>query len=265
MALITRADVPVFLMRGASALVPTGMSVYSQPGPRTTARAADQKDVLVLPGSLVSLQHWFKLFVCGWFALLLFLAGTPLQAQAASLTLMRVDNYSVLGKPTVSANFINRVLSTYHSPAAGKGQALYDDGVKYGIDPVFALAFFLHESTFGTTGIARVTLSLGNIRTPVTSNCRCQAYHRFRRYNSWEDGFLDWYKLIRKLYVTEWGLTTVDQIIPVYAPASENNVLAYIGAIKHAVVTWRGKNTPKYAPNVEQQPEQDDQVEQSGN
>ena len=31
---------------------------------------------------------------------------------------------------------------------------MYDLGVKYGIDPVFALAFFMHESLFGTTGEA---------------------------------------------------------------------------------------------------------------
>src|SRR5947209_15812849 len=46
--------------------------------------------------------------------------------------------YNVVGAPTIIAAFINRVLDDYHSPAAGKGQALYDDGVKYGIDPVYA-------------------------------------------------------------------------------------------------------------------------------
>ena len=71
---------------------------------------------------------------------------------------------SVLGPPTISAAFINQVLSVYHSPAEGLGQALYDDGIQYGIDPVYALAFFRHESSFGTTGEARKTLSLGNER-----------------------------------------------------------------------------------------------------
>src|SRR5947209_16876963 len=49
------------------------------------------------------------------------------------------QGYSVPGQPSISADFINRVLEHYHSPAAGKGQALYDNGVKYGIDPVYAL------------------------------------------------------------------------------------------------------------------------------
>ncbi|HEY3994094.1 MAG TPA: hypothetical protein VGM01_14600, partial [Ktedonobacteraceae bacterium] len=63
-----------------------------------------------------------------------------------------VGPYSVLGKPTISVKQINAILATYHSPTAGMGQSLYDLGVQYGIDPVYALAFFMHESLFGTTG-----------------------------------------------------------------------------------------------------------------
>jgi len=151
----------------------------------------------------------------------------------------QTQTYSVPGQPSISADFINRVLDHYHSPAAGKGQALYDYGVKYGIDPVYALAFFMHESSFGTTGVARITHSLGNIRyTPGY-----QDYHGYRMYRTWEEGFEDWYKLISNLYVAQWNLTTVDQIIPVYAPSSDNNdVAAYIQAVKNAVDTWRSGN-----------------------
>ncbi len=57
--------------------------------------------------------------------------------------------------------------------------------------------------------------------------------------NSWEDGFLQWYKLIRNLYVAKLGLVTVDQIIPVYAPNSDhNNEKGYIAALKHYLDTW---------------------------
>ena len=146
------------------------------------------------------------------------------------------QRYTVLGKPSISAQFINRVLAWYDSPAAGKGQALYDDGVKYGIDPVYALAFFMHESRFGTTGVATVTHSLGNIRA-TAGHAR---YHGYRMYRTWEEGFEDWYRLIAKLYVAQWGLSTVDQIVPVYAPGSDNNdVAVYIAAVKQAVDAWR--------------------------
>ena len=145
-------------------------------------------------------------------------------------------NYSVVGPPTIDAQFINRVLEYYHSPASGKGQALYDDGVKYNIDPAFALAFFMEESTFGTQGVARTTHSLGNIRVSGTE----PSYQGYRLYASWEDGFEDWYRLIALQYVAAWNLTTVDQIIPVYAPNSDHNdERAYIQNVKRAIDTWR--------------------------
>ncbi|GAC1349815.1 MAG: hypothetical protein NVSMB27_26450 [Ktedonobacteraceae bacterium] len=55
---------------------------------------------------------------------------------------------------------------------------------------------------------------------------------------------LDWYKLISKLYVSQWKLTTVDQIVLVYAPAYDhNNVVASIATVKRAVDTWRNGRT----------------------
>jgi hypothetical protein len=143
--------------------------------------------------------------------------------------------YTVLGHPTVTVAFINQVLLAYKSPAAGKGQTLYDLGVEHGIDPAFALAFFLHESTFGTRGEATKSLSLGNLR--CIPNFRCE--DNFAQFNTWEDGFKAWYQLIRNLYVAQWKLTTVDQIIPKYAPAADhNNEQAYIAALKHALDRW---------------------------
>ncbi len=147
--------------------------------------------------------------------------------------------YSVLGKPTITAAFINQVLASYHSPAAGTGQQMYDLGVQYGIDPVYALAFFMHESTFGTTGVAQTTLSLGNMRCIATRPCIFRNIGGFAQMNNWVDGYDQWYKLIRNLYVARWGLVTIDKIIPVYAPSSDHNdVQGYINALKHEIDTW---------------------------
>jgi hypothetical protein len=107
--------------------------------------------------------------------------------------------------------------------------------VKYGIDPVYALAFFMQESTFGTQGVATVTHSLGNIR----ANSGDPQYHGYRMYSTWEAGFVDWYKLMAHQYIAQWQLTTVDQIVPIYAPGSDNNdVTTYISNIKNAVDVW---------------------------
>jgi hypothetical protein len=148
--------------------------------------------------------------------------------------------YSVLGKPTISVKQINTILASYKSPTAGMGQSLYDLGVQYGIDPVYAIAFFMHESGFGTAGEATVTLSLGNERCIPDRPCIDQDRGGYAKMNSWQDGFEHWYKLIRNLYVAQWGLVTVDQIIPKYAPNSDgNNEKEYIANLKYEVDKWR--------------------------
>lgn len=159
----------------------------------------------------------------------------PAQAAASD------PSYSVVGKPSLSVTFMNQVLASYHSPAAGLAQYLYNDGVTYTIDPAYALAFFMHESDFGTTGVARVTRSLGNIRCSPGYRC----IDGFRAYTTWIAGFQDWYALIRNLYVARWHLTTIAQIVPVYAPTSDGNDPAgYIAAVEQAVSKWRRGEVP---------------------
>jgi hypothetical protein len=142
---------------------------------------------------------------------------------------------SVVGRPSLSAAFINRVLAVSHSPAVGLGQAMVADSLHFHIDDVFALAFFWHESQFGRLGVAVVTHSLGNI---VCTSGYPSCVGRFRSYASWQAGCLDWFHLLATEYLPR-GLTTVEQIVPVYAPASENDVSAYIMAVVSAVKTWR--------------------------
>lgn len=149
--------------------------------------------------------------------------------------------FDVRGAPTISSQFINQVLAKAHSPAAGLGQDLYMLGVKYGIDPVYALSFFKHESSYGTTGVARVTLSLGNMRCVPEYAC-LNENGGYAQFDTWHKGFVAWFKLIRHLYIEQWNLTTVPKIIPVYAPSSDhNNVAGYIAAVEWDVSTWRSQ------------------------
>ncbi len=162
-------------------------------------------------------------------------AGTGMRVVVSS-PVTQVRGYRVLGRPSVSVALINQVLMEGGSPAAGLGQALYDGGAKWEIDPVFALAFFLHESSFGKLGWGAANKSLGNIR--CTPGYTCQG--GFRRYATWQAGFTDWYELIKVQYVQRWGLVTIAQIVPVYAPAGDhNNVQEYIAAVEEAVDRWR--------------------------
>lgn len=148
------------------------------------------------------------------------------------------ETWDVRHTPSVDAATIKQVLQGYNSPAVGASDAMYRLGLEYGIDPAFCLAFFINESTAGTAGVARTTLSVGNIR----STPGYQAFQGYRKYDSWEQGIEDWYRLIRDLYITEWDLTTVDEIIPVYAPDSDgNNPDHYIATVKKLVTSWRTK------------------------
>lgn len=142
----------------------------------------------------------------------------------------------VVSSPTVTTALINQVLANAHSPAQGLGTVLYHLGVQYDIDPAFALAFFHHESDYGTRGMAVVTHSLGNIRcTPGFGSC----VDGYRSYATWEQGIADWYALIHDVYVAQ-GRDTVATILPIYAPVADgNDVQAYVRAVMEDVARWR--------------------------
>lgn len=151
--------------------------------------------------------------------------------------------HSVLGDPSIDAAAIDTILSKYGSPAVGTGQVWLQLGQQYGIDPAYAVAFFIHESGAGTNpGWAGMkpdgstTHNVGNIICAGYATC----YNRFRDYGSWDEGIADWYKLISYEYVDGRGAASVEQIIPIYAPSSDNNdVPGYINVVVSMVEGWR--------------------------
>jgi len=145
-------------------------------------------------------------------------------------------DHRLTAPPSVSAEQIDAILAGYGSPAVGQGAALYDLGVQAGIDPAYALAFYIKESSAGTRGIARFTHSIGNIR--VTPGY--QSYEGYRSYDSYVAGIEDWYKLIKNLYIEGWGLTTPGPILARYAPwGDENNPDGYAATVKALVDSWQ--------------------------
>lgn len=142
---------------------------------------------------------------------------------------------SVLGSPSLSAQQIDKILCNAGSPACGTGQTFYNDSLTDGIDDAYALAWFHHESGYGTSGAATQTLSIGNINCSEGYSC----IGRFRAYSSWQAGINDWYQLIKSVYVAQ-GHTTVESIIPIYAPSSDDNdCSAYISAVETDVQNWK--------------------------
>lgn len=143
----------------------------------------------------------------------------------------------VVGPPSITVEQIRQILRRYNSPALDEAQSFYDLGVMNGIDPAYCLAFFIMESAAGTQGVARTTYSIGNIRALAGQ----PSFEGYRRYDTWRDGIADWYRLIAEVYIRDRGLTTLDAIVPVYAPSTDNNdPEAYILTVKRLVAGWRG-------------------------
>jgi len=150
--------------------------------------------------------------------------------------------HSILGQPTISADTINAVLAKFGSPAAGTGQIWLEMGQRYGINPAYALAFFIHESSAGTNrgwaGLkadGSTTHNIGNIICAGYSTC----YAGFRDYPSWETGVEDWYKLILREYVEGRGTSTVEQILPIYCPTNDGCLPNdYIQIVNSLVDQW---------------------------
>lgn len=170
----------------------------------------------------------------------------PAQARLSE-NVNPVGDHRLQGAPSVTPDQIDQILASYGSPAAGTGSQWYNLGLQYGIDPAFAVAFFIHESSAGTNpawaGIKSgggTTHNVGNIICAGYPTC----YGRFRDYPSWEAGIEDWYRLISVEYIKGRGTLTVQEIIPIYAPSFENDVQGYINVVTQLVDGWRANGVP---------------------
>ncbi len=158
------------------------------------------------------------------------------------------STYRITDSAQIQPDQIDAILLAYHSPTAGKGQSLYDLGQKYHISSDAALAFFGHESSFGTSGEARTSKSLGNVRCLGADYADLQSWCQdgYAWFKSWEQGFEAFYRLLRRLYVDGWNLTTLPAIIHRYAPSADNNdESAYVNELTLFLNAWyQGKVKP---------------------
>ncbi|PIT85202.1 hypothetical protein COU36_04640, partial [Candidatus Micrarchaeota archaeon CG10_big_fil_rev_8_21_14_0_10_59_7] len=89
---------------------------------------------------------------------------------------------------------------------------------------------------------------IGNIKYHSAATCPAKyasSSGDFCKYDSYCQAAEDWYLLIKQNgpYFRD-GLYTLDQIVPKYAPASDNNnVENYIATVKESVSKWRNYAT----------------------
>jgi len=144
------------------------------------------------------------------------LGGDIMHAPSVSVAAIRAA-LAAAGSPTLGATYAD------HKDAA---EYIWDSGRVLGVDPAVLMAIFHHESVFGTQGMARQTLSIGNIR-PLAGQAQVNGY---RLYGSWQEGIDDCYRLLRSYAAN--GATTVPLAIPVWAPPTDNNDdSAYIASV----------------------------------
>ena len=168
--------------------------------------------------------------------------------QSSEYSARSAGDHDLRGAPSLTADQIDRILASYGSPATGTGEVWLRLGQKYEIDPAYAVAFFIHESSAGTN-LRWAGMKPGGATTHNVGNIICagypRCYGRFRDYTSWEEGIEDWYRLIAVEYIQGRGTVTVAQIVPIYAPAFENDVQGYINAVERLVDTWRSNGVPR--------------------
>src|SRR5579872_6891210 len=92
--------------------VAVSAGLFQRPGPQQVVNYDQgQTYSIQVGGSMNALNQWVN-------------STGPVVSKTAIPT--STGPYSVLGKPSITADFINRVLASYGSPAAGLGQQMYD-------------------------------------------------------------------------------------------------------------------------------------------
>lgn len=143
---------------------------------------------------------------------------------------------TIVRSPSISLGEVGRVLQNVNSPMLPYASNIYDDGVKYGIDPVFALAFWMKESREASDGSVAATDHNPGYTEGLGTDTRCG---RWACWPTWPAGIEGWFHYMRVYFVDDRGMTTVEVILPIYAPPTENNTSNYIASVLNWVAQWR--------------------------
>jgi hypothetical protein len=162
--------------------------------------------------------------------LILLLLGTPVAYAQGK---------AVFVPPTISVATFRGVLEQAQSPALAEAEAIYQVGVRQGVDPAFLLAIFARESSYGTS--TTVGRRADGSPTMNWANLACEGYPRCyngrREYPSWTAGADDFAGVLVDDYRSQ-NLQTVESIIPVFAPASTQDTPGYIQQVLALMARW---------------------------
>ena len=152
----------------------------------------------------------------------------------------------ITGSPSISPATVQRIVAG--TPLAPYADTIFQAGQQSQIDPAFALAIWTNEGSLDTAGASVANNNPGNLicaaaaHPPATS---CSG--RWATYPDLGAAVTDWYRYINARYAQQ-GLTTVETILRVYAPAFENDTEGYIGRVNQIMAQWRGQSEGWVAP-----------------
>lgn len=158
------------------------------------------------------------------------------------------DPFAFVAPPSISVETYQAV---YCQPRHGRvsdacpyAPQMYQLLVDAGIDPVIELAFAAKETEFGLTGPGRAPQH--NIHSLVCNrwdegSCEGPYHYRFSSYPDYLAALRSWITLLlhRGIYV-DAGNDTFREVLPIYAPPSENDTELYIAQVEEWVTRWRG-------------------------
>src|SRR4030043_279125 len=110
---------------------------------------------------------------------------------------------AVMHSPSLSSAEVRTVLTSAGSPAIQDepdiAEWFHSESVRTGVDDAFALAFFKHESTYGTEEKASIRKSIGNIRYTAlcTDKYKGTNDNGFCKYPTWRASGTHWNNLIK--------------------------------------------------------------------
>ena len=161
--------------------------------------------------------------------------------------LVAAGDYPLLGPPSISVGAFTSILQAARSPAASEATGIFNALVKYGVDPAVGLAIFQHESSFGKSGTATKTKSIGNSRYYGDQGLGITKYvsssnGSFANYPSYVVAAEDLGRLLSSsMYGKSANYSTVRTFAAKYAPAADHNSPSgYGAAVANLLQKWTG-------------------------
>jgi len=156
-----------------------------------------------------------------------------------------MTDYRVKGvAPDMTEAAFLAALRDGNSPVpVGEARAVYSYCLARRLSPAYLLGMFWIESKFGREGKAALTQSWGNTTEPSFGVPGIGVIGRFTDYANWADGGVS--TVARHFdHAPYKGLLTVRQIVPVWAPKSENDTENYIRVVLAQIARYASPDAP---------------------